>query len=68
MKSKKIILAGICLFAMSIMILPAVTSAAYDTQDYTLIDSNVNSDIACQMKPSEIVELYPMSEEEEIWK
>jgi len=65
MKTKKIFLAGICLSIMSIMILPAVTSAAYDTQDYTPQNSNVNSDVAYQMKPSEIVELYPMSAEEE---
>jgi hypothetical protein len=65
MKSKKIFLAGICLSVMSIAMLPAVTSAAYDTQDYTHKDTNVNSDIAYQMKPSEIVELYPMSAEKE---
>jgi hypothetical protein len=65
MKSKKIFLAGICLSIMSIMILPAVTSAAYFSPNYTHQDSNVNSDIAYQMKPSEIVELYPMAEEEE---
>jgi ABC-type phosphate transport system permease subunit len=57
---KKTLLAGICLSIMSIMILPAVTSAAYDTQDYTPQNSNVNNDIAYQMKPSEVVELNPM--------
>jgi hypothetical protein len=60
MKSKKIFLTVICLSVMSIMTLPDVTSAAYDTQNYTHQDSNVNSDIAYQMKPLEIVELYPM--------
>jgi hypothetical protein len=65
MKLKKTLLAGMCLSVMSIAILPAVTSAAYDTQDYTHQDINVNSDIVHLMKPSEIVELYPMSAEEE---
>jgi hypothetical protein len=61
----KTLLAGICLSIMSIMTLPAVTSAAYDTPNYTHQDINVNSDISYQMKPSEIVELCPMSAEEE---
>ena len=65
MKSKKIILAGICLSVMSVAIFPAVTSAAYSTQDYTPQGSNVNSDITHQMKPSQIVRLCPMSAEEE---
>ena len=62
---KKTLLAGISLSIMSIMILPAVTSAAYFSPNYTHQDSNVNSDIAYQMKPSEVVELCPMSAEEE---
>ena len=62
---KKTLLTGICLSIMSIMIFPAVTSAANSTHDYTHQDSNVNSDISYQMKPSEIVELCPMSAEEE---
>ena len=65
MKLKKTLLTGICLSVISIMTLPAVTSAAYFSPNYTHQDANVNSDITHQMKPSQIVRLCSMSAEEE---
>lgn len=56
---------GLFLALLLTILLPSVTIAAYSTQDYTPKDSNVNSDINHPLKPSEIVELYPMSAEEE---
>ncbi len=56
---------GLFLALLLTILLPSVTIAAYSTQDYTPKDSNVNSDINHPLKPSEIVELYPMSADEE---
>jgi hypothetical protein len=56
---------GLSIAILLTVLVPVIGITAYYPQDYTHQDSNVNSDIAYQMKPSEIVELYPMAEEEE---
>ena len=48
---------------LSIM-LPSVTTVAFYPQDYTQTDSNVNTSETRFLRPSEIIKLYPMSEDE----
>jgi hypothetical protein len=47
-----------------IILVPVIGITAYSPQDYTQTDSNVNNSETRFLRPSEIVELYPMSEDE----
>ncbi len=55
---------GLSVAILLTILMPVIGITAYSPQDYTHTDSNVNSDINHPLKPSEIVELYPMSEDE----
>ena len=55
---------GLSVAILLTILAPVIGITAYSPQDYTQTDSNVNSDINNPLKPSEIVELYPMSDEE----
>jgi hypothetical protein len=55
---------GLSIALLLAVLLPSVTGTAYSPQDYTPQNTDVNSDINRPLKPSEIVELYPMSAEE----
>jgi hypothetical protein len=54
-------------FSLAILLItlvPSVTATAFYPQDYTQTDSNVNSNEIRFLRPSEIIKLYPMSENE----
>jgi hypothetical protein len=55
---------GLSVAILLIIIVPVIGITAYSPQDYTQTDSNVNNCETKILRPSEIVGLYPMSEDE----
>ena len=55
---------GLSVAILLFILVPVIGITAYSPQDYTQTDSNVNSNKTEFLRPSEIVELYPMSEDE----
>ncbi|MDD4924494.1 MAG: hypothetical protein PHF74_06660 [Dehalococcoidales bacterium] len=55
---------GLSVAILLIILMPVIGITAYSPQDYTQSDSNVNKSETKFLRPSEIVELYPMSEDE----
>jgi len=55
---------GLSVAMLLIILVPVIGITAYSPQDYTQTDSNVNNSETRFLRPSEIVELYPMSEDE----
>jgi hypothetical protein len=61
---RKLIL-SLCLALSLTVLAPNITSAAYSLENYTPQDRDVNATNGQALKPSEILALYPMSQEDE---